>query len=634
MKELRRVTYRRLFFEAFPEVWTFQVVTAVMLSLPVMLLSRLVNMVAGASGEALTSADMKQILFSWRSPLLLILGILITVLYIVIELFAQVYLAEDVLSGERASILRELKRAFGALRHFATPTGLLIFLYILVAVPLGGLGFSISLSRNLYIPHFIMDVIRTTPLYLLAYLAVVLALIWFGFRSIFSVHAVLLDGMTPAEGRAASVAMIKAHGKKFIAAMLKTSLVLFLVQAVSILLLDLLPGFFLEAMGEDLPKRYLVDFQQLADQNLGSAEMELAGKVIVYRICSAFYVLMNRYLADIITLISGAALMLRFTLCYREFSGELSKYALLENAGNGEKLLFPERPKKAKYRYKLLGVTLLTAGVAVFSLVVGFAFSYAVEKDHPTWIVAHRAGGNMASENSIEGLEMAIREGCYASEIDVQRTKDGYYVINHDSTFRRLTGVDRAPEEMTLEEIRALEIADTTGNGQKLPVVTLEEMLPVIKGKEKLFIELKGKTADEQMVDDVVRIVKEYDCVEDVALISLNYPVISYAETSYPEFETGTLFFIGIGQVSRLNCDLLIMEEETATSGRIEEIHKAGKQAFVWTVNTEQSMRTFLNSRVDGIITDEIELAKTVQHQLDDRTDLEVIRDWRTKATQ
>ena len=64
-----------------------------------MLFYRLVNMIAGASGEALTSADMKQILFSWRSPLLLVLGILITVLYIVIELFAQVYLAEDILSG-------------------------------------------------------------------------------------------------------------------------------------------------------------------------------------------------------------------------------------------------------------------------------------------------------------------------------------------------------------------------------------------------------------------------------------------------------------------------------------------------------------------------------------------------------
>jgi glycerophosphoryl diester phosphodiesterase len=111
-----------------------------------------------------------------------------------------------------------------------------------------------------------------------------------------------------------------------------------------------------------------------------------------------------------------------------------------------------------------------------------------------------------------------------------------------------------------------------------------------------------------------------------VALISLNYDIISYAETQYPEFTTGTLFFIGIGDVSALNCDLLIMEEETATESRISQIHNAGKEAIVWTVNTEASMQSFLDSSIDGVITDEILLAKKVQAQLDGRTDLQVLQ--------
>lgn len=150
-------------------------------------------------------------------------------------------------------------------------------------------------------------------------------------------------------------------------------------------------------------------------------------------------------------------------------------------------------------------------------------------------------------------------------------------------------------------------------------------MLDVIKGREILYIEMKGATADRRMVDDVVSIVREHDCVDDVALISLNYDIISYAETQYPEFTTGTLFFIGIGDVSALNCDLLIMEEETATESRISQIHNAGKEAIVWTVNTEASMQSFLDSSIDGVITDEILLAKKVQAQLDGRTDLQVL---------
>ena len=133
--------------------------------------------------------------------------------------------------------------------------------------------------------------------------------------------------------------------------------------------------------------------------------------------------------------------------------------------------------------------------------------------------------------------------------------------------------------------------------------------------------------ADRQMVDDAVRIIREHDCVEDTALISLNYDVIKYAETTYPEFETGTLFFASLGDVSRLTCDLLIMEEETATDTNINLIHDAGKQAIVWTVNSSEGLYHFLDSKADAVITDQVELAQKVQTRLDGRTDLEVLED-------
>ena len=206
-------------------------------------------------------------------------------------------------------------------------------------------------------------------------------------------------------------------------------------------------------------------------------------------------------------------------------------------------------------------------------------------------------------------------------------TKDGYYVINHDTTFQRVAGVNKAPQDMTLSEIRELRIKDTTGGGAELPVVTLEEMLTVIHGKEKLYIELKGSTADHRMVDDLVRMIRTADCADECVFISLNYDVIDYAETHYPEFETGTLFFVGLGDVSKLNCDLLIMEESSATDHRIRQIHDAGKQAIVWTVNSEAGMRHFLDSEIDAVITDEIPLAQRVQAELDQRTEFRVLQD-------
>ena len=110
-------------------------------------------------------------------------------------------------------------------------------------------------------------------------------------------------------------------------------------------------------------------------------------------------------------------------------------------------------------------------------------------------------------------------------------------------------------------------------------------------------------------------------------LISLNYDVIEYAERTYPEFDTGTLVFVSVGNVSRLTCDYVLMEEELATEARISRVHYADKRVGVWTVNTEAGIREFLSSRVDLIITDRIDLADKIQAELDERSDLEIIRD-------
>jgi len=49
---------------------------------------------------------------------------------------------------------------------------------------------------------------------------------------------------------------------------------------------------------------------------------------------------------------------------------------------------------------------------------------------------------------------------------------------------------------------------DISKPGQE--VATLDEILNEAKGKIGVFVELKGETADTKMVDDVVKIIKEY----------------------------------------------------------------------------------------------------------------------------
>lgn len=602
MKEQKQVSFRRLALEALPEMWSFQILTALLLGIPASVLSKLITWIAESAGGAVTTANIKELLFSWRIPALLLLGSFLLFWYIVSEIFAQIHMHEDVLNGRRAGILQEVGKGIRSFRRCLSPVGVLILLYIFIAAPLCGIGFSISLSSSFYIPHFIMEVIDATPLYAAAYAVLIVALAWIGYRSIFSIHAMLIDGMTPSEARRESRRILKAHGRKFVLGMLKHLFVIVLILVGAYFLFNALPYAGLESMGKELMESSREDVLFPADS------------VIFYRFLCCLVVLMGSYLDSVVLLLCGSYLMLRFTRYYLEFTRE-------------SRTSWPERPRKSLYGWKFLLMVGVFVLLILISGILGLFYEQVFVRPEPVKIIAHRAGGTEASENSIEGLYAAMDHGCYASEIDVQRTKDGYYIINHDNDFKRLTGTAKAPQDMTLEEIRTLRIRDTTGNGAELSVVTLEEMLDVIRGKGKLFIELKGSTADRQMVDDLVRIIREKECVQDVALISLNYRVIDYAKTSYPEFETGTLFFAGIGNVARLNCDLLIMEEQIATEFRIEQIHNAGKQAVVWTVNTSDGMYRFLDSSIDAVITDEISLAEEVQARLDARSDLQVIQD-------
>ena len=129
------------------------------------------------------------------------------------------------------------------------------------------------------------------------------------------------------------------------------------------------------------------------------------------------------------------------------------------------------------------------------------------------------------------------------------------------------------------------------------------------------------------MVDDVVRIVKEKGCENDVVLISLKYDIMNYAEDTYGEMNTGVLCFGGFGEVTDLHVDYILMEEEMAQNF-INQVEAKGKTSGIWTVNTEKGMISAFDSGADTIITDDINLYNDVNQKMKDRTDFEILKDW------
>lgn len=171
---------------------------------------------------------------------------------------------------------------------------------------------------------------------------------------------------------------------------------------------------------------------------------------------------------------------------------------------------------------------------------------------------------------------------------------------------------------MTLEEVKKLRV-----DGEPVPM--LEEMLDASRDKAILFVELKGETADNQMADDTVRIIKEKGMEDQAVLISLKYDLLDYIEQKYPEMLTGYLAFISFGQIEDTPFDYLALEEEISTDETIAAIHNKGKKVMVWTVNEEDDIEYFMTSDADAIITDSVKLAGDIKKRLSERTPLEII---------
>ena len=605
----RQVGFAGLLFQSLPELWAFHTAITPLLALVIGVVLNINDSLITTLGIPITSANLSKLVLSWQGPLCILLLIALALVVVACELFAPIHFTDDILQGRPTSLASNVKGGFAALRALLSPQGLLVLLFILFVAPLCGVGFTVSLTSRFYIPNFIMDALLANSILRVLYNLLIIVAVAVTIANVFLLHGVIVDGMDVSEASRQSRHIIKEQWRRFIPTMALALLQCAVITVLAYVVFLLLPKELLEACWPQAANAQYTP-HQILQGGLSAAQRHL----LLARIIACFVIVFGRYLLSVVALMESSYFMMCLTRFYRD-------------CVHGEQGPWPSRPIHFVVLGRVLFMLLLIAGVAALSCIAGIYFEGFIH-DEPVKLVAHRCGGTLAPENSIEGLEVAIEHECFGSETDTQRTLDGYYIINHDDTFARLAGVNRAPKDMTLQEVRELALKDTTGSGKTLQVPTLEEFLDVIKGNEKLLIELKGVTADRQMVDDVVALVREKDCVDDVILISLKYDVINYAETTYPEFETGTLLFASLGDVSKLNCDYLLMEEEMATRARINQVHRANKKAGVWTVNTEDKTRAFLEGDLDLIITDYVETAEKIQDELDARSDIDVLEDW------
>jgi glycerophosphoryl diester phosphodiesterase len=220
-------------------------------------------------------------------------------------------------------------------------------------------------------------------------------------------------------------------------------------------------------------------------------------------------------------------------------------------------------------------------------------------------LIGHRGLRTLATENSLEAIEAARRQGAGGVEIDVRPTADGTLVLMHDATLARTAGDARRVAALHDAEIAGLRLQ----RGERIP--TLAEVLALCRDLDLLLnVELKrdveSRIAASRAAAATLRgvtapvIVSSFDplMLATFAGWARDVPIALLVE---PEHRHLRHLARPLGVRAIHPCRTLVSADSVA------RYRRAGLRVMSWTVNDPTEAAFLLSVGVDGIITDDPE---------------------------
>ncbi|MFC9807459.1 glycerophosphodiester phosphodiesterase [Streptomyces griseoaurantiacus] len=229
---------------------------------------------------------------------------------------------------------------------------------------------------------------------------------------------------------------------------------------------------------------------------------------------------------------------------------------------------------------------------------------------------AHRGGAADGLENTAAQFRRAVAAGYRYLETDVHVTADGRLVALHDATLDRVTdGVGRIAE-LPWSQVRRARVA----GGEPVPLFAdLLEEFPEVRWN----VDCKAESALLPLLDLVGRA----GAWDRVCLGSFSEARVARAQRlAGPRLATsyGTRGVLGVrlrswglpAAVRRSAVAVQVPERHgrvpVVDARFVRSAHARGLQVHVWTVNEAERMHRLLDLGVDGLMTDRLEVLRTV----------------------
>jgi glycerophosphoryl diester phosphodiesterase len=231
----------------------------------------------------------------------------------------------------------------------------------------------------------------------------------------------------------------------------------------------------------------------------------------------------------------------------------------------------------------------------------------------PVLVIAHRGSSATAPENTLAAFRLAADQRTNFIELDVQESADGEVLVVHDADLMKVGGDSTKIWEGTAAHLRGIDIGsskDASFASERVP--TLAEALAVCKGRCKVIVELKSYGHNVRLEERVVEVVEAAGMADSCVFMSLDHDMVNKLKTLRPNWRAGVLVAKALGDLTELKADFLAVEARMATRRFIRRAHRAGKDVYIWTVNDPAWMLVGLSRGVDGLITDDPQLARFV----------------------
>jgi glycerophosphoryl diester phosphodiesterase len=224
-----------------------------------------------------------------------------------------------------------------------------------------------------------------------------------------------------------------------------------------------------------------------------------------------------------------------------------------------------------------------------------------------THVIAHRGAWKNTGvpENSIAALEHAIKLNCWGSEFDVHLSSDSVPFILHDHSIQ---GID--VEKTTAVQLNQIKLA----NGEPLP--TLESYLLAGKNQKttRLILEIKSSSISKErslaLTAKCVEMVHKLNVASITEYIAFDFDVCKKVK----ELDPSAIVTYLNGDKSPdelVAANLNGMDYHFSVYKKHEDWLAQSKNkkliTNVWTVNDAETMRWFIDRKVDYITTNEPE---------------------------